>query len=371
MEKNNLVQLRPKFDYVLLIAISILVFVGILMVYSSSYPVGIREMGDGLYFFKRHLTFVALGIFAIIVCRIIPMSVFQKYSGVLWVLSFLLCCVPFALGQFKNTYRWIRLGGFSMQPSDFLKISAALYFPKILDTEANFKYPIYKHIISLGFIMLNAGLVYAQKDLSTAIVIAAVLFVMYFSTTMKLGEIVIYAVVAPLVIYSIASKGFRSNRLAAFKDPYSIKLNGGWQILQGIYAVANGGLWGVGIGNSIQKYFYLYAAYSDYAFAILCEELGFVRAAMILLLYVFIAFRLIKHATSMLDTFSSTFLIGIAAYIGLQSMIHMAVVVNAIPSTGITLPFISYGGTSTLSFFIMVGLAFNVLKSSPRKVKSI
>ena len=120
-----------------------------------------------------------------------------------------------------------------------------------------------------------------------------------------------------------------------------------------MYAVANGGLWGVGIGNSIQKYFYVYAAYSDYAFAIVVEELGFVRAALILLCYIFISFKFITYGFKMMDTFTSTFLVAVGTYIGFQSLVHMGVVVNAIPSTGITLPFISYGGTSILALSLI------------------
>ena len=171
----------------------------------------------------------------------------------------------------------------------------------------------------------------------------------------------------PLGVFYIANKGFRSNRIKAFLDPFSDSLNVGWHTIQGMYAVANGGLWGVGIGNSIQKYFYVYAAYSDYAFAIVAEELGFVGAALILFCYFFISFKFIKYGRRMMDTFTSTFLIAVGTYIGFQSLVHMGVVVNAVPSTGITLPFISYGGTSILAYFTMVGLAFNILNHCPRR----
>lgn len=366
MEQSNVYRIRPKFDYVLFLSIWALVLIGILMVYSSSYPIGIKEKNNGTYFFMRHLVFILIGTIAMFVAMVFPLKTLRKYSGFIWLMTVGLCIIPFFSPPIENTYRWINVfNKFTLQPSDLLKVSAALHFPVILSRTR--KSDVERLVFSLGFIGLNVGLVYLQRDLSTALVIAAALFVMYFVTTMKIGEAMVYAMAVPVGVFYIANKGFRSNRIKAFLDPFSDSLNVGWHTIQGMYAVANGGLLGVGIGNSIQKYFYVYAAYSDYAFAIVVEELGFVRAALILLCYFFISFKFITYGLRMMDTFTSTFLIAVGTYIGFQSLVHMGVVVNAVPSTGITLPFISYGGTSILAYFTMVGLAFNILNHCPRR----
>lgn len=365
MAESNLYRIRPKFDYILFIAVMILIVVGILMVYSSSYPIGIKEMGSGTYFFTRHLIFVFVGFIAMIISMRLPTSFFRRYSGLFWILTIILCLVPFAGEPYKNTYRWIRYGGFSLQPSDFLKVTSALFFPTILNNSKRTSFETF--IVGTLYIGLNVGIVYLQRDLSTAVVIAAVLFTMFFTTVLKSSQSLLYILGAPAALFFVANRGFRSERLEAFRNPFAVKLNEAWQVIQSMYAVANGGLWGVGIGNSIQKYFYLYASYSDYAFAIVCEELGFVRAGLILLIYVYVSLRFIMHSTRMIDTFSSVFLIAVGTYIGLQSLLHMGVVANAVPSTGITLPFISYGGTSILSYMILVGIGFNILLHSPRK----
>lgn len=365
MAENNLYRIRPKFDYILFVSVMVLIVIGILMVYSSSYPIGIKEMGSGTYFFTRHLIFVFVGFISMIIAMRLPISFFKRYSFIFWIITLGLCVIPFFLGPYKNTYRWIKFGAFSLQPSDFLKITSALYFPTILNNSKRTSFETF--VIGTFYIGINAGLVFFQRDLSTAVVIAAVLFTMFFATVLKSGQALLYILGAPALLFAIASRGFRSERIEAFKNPFAVKLNEAWQVIQSMYAVASGGLWGVGIGNSIQKYFYLYASYSDYAFAIICEELGFVRAGLILLIYLFVSLKFILHSTRMIDTFSSTFLVAVGTYIGLQSLLHMGVVANAVPSTGITLPFISYGGTSILSYMSLVGIGFNILLHSPRK----
>lgn len=355
----------------LLLAIFTLVIIGVIMVYSASYPEALSNFGNGMYYVNRHLVFLLLGFVGMIFAYKIPMSVWKRYSVFLFVISVILCGLTFtSLGvSHYGARRWIQFSPSmpQMQPSDFLKLGILIYFPAILNRVNRNDYSRFLLIAVIG---LCAGIVYAQKDLGTTIVIAVVMFNMYFLSNMKLSELPLYIVLAGAFLYkAIFGYGYRAMRFKVFLDPYIDKFDKGWGIIQSSYAIANGGILGVGVGNSIQKFYYIFAAHSDYIFAIIAEELGLVGAMGIIFLITYISLTFANRAFKIINDYEKFVLLGVSFYIGLQSMIHIGVVVNAIPAKGITLPFISYGGSSIMAYMIMVGFALNIMRNG--KIRSV
>ena len=356
---------------IFLIVVFALLILGITMVYSSSYPYAIkfaeRFKNDPNYFGKRQLIFCLIGIVAMFLAYITPIKVYKKMGWATYFGSVALCVLAFTLFKSKSineVNRWISVGGFTIQPSDFLKLGVALYLPAILCRK---KMP-YRPVIVAGLLGLSAFVVYKQQDLGTVIVIAGVIMILYFLTHMSFSEAILYFVGGSVFLYmSIAGTEYRKNRCYAFLDPFSDKLNTGWHAIQSMYAVANGGFGGVGIGASIQKHGYVYAAYSDYIFSILSEELGMFGGMMVIIAILFIAITPLRFVGKLDDEYSRLVLIAFSLFVIIQSFIHIAVVLNAIPAKGITLPFISYGGSSILTYCTFVGVAFNIMRKGKLK----
>lgn len=356
-----------------LIVVIALLILGVTMVYSSSYPYAVkfseRFNNDPNYFGKRQLIFVIIGLVAMVVAYKIPIGFYKKTSWFAYGFSVVLCILAFTVFRSKSineVNRWLVIGGFTVQPSDFLKLGVGLYLPVLLCRK---KMP-YRRIIIAGFIAVSAYVVYKQQDLGTVIVIAGVIMALYFLTHMSLAEAMIYLVGGASFLYiSIAGTEYRRNRWYAFLDPFSDKLDTGWHAIQSMYAVANGGFGGVGIGASIQKHGYVYAAYSDYIFSIISEELGMFGGLIVIAAILFVAIRPLLFAQKLEDKYSKYVLIAFSLFVLVQSLIHIAVVLNAIPSKGITLPFISYGGSSILTYCTFVGVAYNIMRKGKIKVQ--
>lgn len=354
-----------------LIVVFALLILGITMVYSSSYPYAVkfseRFNNDPNYFGKRQLIFVIIGLVMMIVAYKLPIKFYKNMSWLLFYVSVILCILAFTVFKSKSineVNRWLVIGGFTVQPSDFLKLGVGLYLPVILCRK---KLP-YRRLIVAGLLGLSAFVVYKQQDLGTVIVIAGVIMVLYFLTHMSLAEAMIYFVGGASFLYiSIAGTEYRRNRWYAFLDPFSDKLDTGWHAIQSMYAVANGGFGGVGIGASIQKHGYVYAAYSDYIFSIISEELGMLGGLIVIGAILFVAIRPLFFSRQLEDNYSKYVLIAFSLFVLVQSLIHIAVVLNAIPSKGITLPFISYGGSSILTYCTFVGVAYNIMRNGKLK----
>ncbi|MDO5716793.1 MAG: putative peptidoglycan glycosyltransferase FtsW [Tissierellia bacterium] len=358
---------KHRVDYGIVTAMTILLLIGIVMVYSASYPYAIAEYNDGLHVFKKHVIYLILGIISTIATYIIPLRFWKKSSFFILLITMGLCLLTFtSYGvEIYGARRWVYFSFLrsTIQPSDFLKFGICLYIPSLL---SNRREQTVIPFVFFGILALALGIVYKQRDLSTTMVIGIIMFMLYFVTYMHLWEIPIYGLAA-FVGLKVSLTGYRMLRIKAWKDPEAYALQKGWGILQTLYAVANGGVFGVGIGNSIQKYSYIFAAHSDYIFSILSEELGLIGVFFTFSCILFMTIRLMIQSMKLDDDFGSLVLFAVASLIGVQSLIHIGVGANAIPATGIPLPFISYGGSSMIAFMAMMGLVFNVLASCKRK----
>ncbi|MCI5675335.1 MAG: putative peptidoglycan glycosyltransferase FtsW [Ezakiella sp.] len=349
--------------YVIVVLLTLLF--GITMVYSSSYPYAINEGekfgNDPNYFLKRQIIFVTIGLVAMTIAFIIPANFYKKMPIVFLLGSLFICTLTFtSLGVNVNgAQRWISLGGITIQPSDFLKLGVALYIPFLLANDKNKKMLPYIMPLAIG---VCGAIVYLQQDLGTAILIVAVMAIMYFLTYMSMPEFFVYlAAASGFLYYAIAGTEYRRGRWQAFLNPFSDRLDTGWHAIQSIYAVANGGAIGVGLGNSIQKYGYIYAAYSDYIFSIISEELGMFGGILTIVALLFIGLVPVHYAKKLEDKYMRYFLMTFSLFIILQTLIHVGVVVNAIPAKGITLPLISYGGSSIITYCAFIGVALNFM----------
>lgn len=360
---------KKSIDWLLLLTVLVLVLFGFVMVYSSSYPDGYYNFnGNGFFFLRKQIMAGILGFFAMIVISFIDYRIYKKlnkvFLGIILVAGISLFTTA---GTTANgAQRWISIGGVSIQPSDIIKITAIVYMSYFLDKNN-------KHIKKFGkgyipvltMIGLFAGIIVIQNDLSTSFVLALTLGVMYFCSGANLFHIFLTIIIgASGVAYLIINEPFRKLRLISFLDPFEYKLTIGWQVVQSIYALGTGGLFGLGLGKSRQKFFYIPESYNDFIFSIIGEELGFIGCFIVILFYIIIIWRGFRISINASDRFGSFLAVGITSLVGIQSLVHIAVVTSSMPPTGIALPFISAGGTSLMIFMASMGILLNISKNS-------
>ena len=353
-------------DYSLLVIIFTLVVFGLVMLYSTSSYSGQEKFGDAAYFLKKQLTAVGLGVAALVAITLIPYRFWERVSLYFYIFAFILCAlVPFIGVEINYSKRWLQLGGVSVQPSEIAKVAAIVFFAAILSRASKSLGSLKKTIIVFLMSLPVIGIV-AVSNLSTAIIIAGIVFVMMFVASPKYWHyILILALImaaALLVIYLATKEGaqgsYRFERVQVWLDPENHEK--GYQTLQGLYAIGSGGVFGKGLGESMQKLGYIPEAQNDMIFSIICEELGLFGAVCVILLFLLMLWRFMMIASNATDLFGSLLVIGIMAHISLQVILNIAVVTNTIPNTGITLPFISYGGTSVSILLGEMGIALSV-----------
>ncbi len=359
-------------DFYILLAVISLVFIGIVMVYSASGPEGTVRYNDDFHYAKRHIMWAAVGFVSMLITMNIDYRLWKKPSFYLYVLSLLLGALVFTpLGvEIKGATRWINLGFSTFMPSDAIKLGSIMYFAAFLDRKKKDIGTIVQGFIpSMGIIGLSSVLIYFQPDFSTTITLIGTLFSMYFVAGMHLLVIGVAGLLGyGFVRYALFSEGneYRLRRILAFRDPFADKLDSGYQAVQSIYALGSGGLLGIGLGQSRQKFFYIPESYNDFIFSILGEELGLIGTLFVLLLYAIVIWRGISTALNAKDEYGTYLASGITALLMIQTFINIGVVTSSIPATGITLPLISYGGTSLVFYMTGLGILLNI---SRQKIK--
>ncbi len=366
MERNKKVLRKKSVDFILLIAIVALVFIGIVMVFSASWPEAMVDFKDGYHFFRKQLVSASVGFVGMIVMMNFNYRYFKKLALPIYLLSLLsgiLLFTPLGI-TLKGATRWINLGFTTFMPSDAIKFGSLIFFAAFLSNK-NDKISTLKEgtIPSLGVIGLSCLFIYLQPDLGTTLTLAGALMGMFFIAGMKISHMLVIACGASaFLFYAIAGKGneYRMNRWTTFLDPFADKLGKGWQVVQSLYALGSGGLIGLGLGKSRQKFFYIPEAYNDFIFSIIGEELGLFGTLLVLFLFLVVIWRGIVIALKTDDLFGCYLAAGITALITVQALINIAVVTSSIPTTGITLPFISFGGTSLLFYMSGIGILLNI-----------
>ena len=348
-------------DYTLLFMVIFLLGFGMVMLYSTSAYNATLRMGDSAYYLKRQMMAAALGFAGMFVCVKMDYHIFQKLSGLAYSGSLALCVLVIFLGSGKDdSNRWFRIGGLSIQPSEIAKVAVIIFLAAMV-SRAPKQMRNFRYCIRVIAAILPLFAVVAYTNLSTAVIIMGIAVIMVFVANPNYKPFfVIAGVMVAAVVIFINMATYRQDRIQAWLDPEST--DKGYQTLQGLYAIGSGGLFGKGLGESVQKLGFVPEAQNDMIFSIICEELGLFGAICVILMFILLLWRFMVIANHAKDMFGSYLVIGIMAHIALQVILNIAVVTNTIPNTGITLPFISYGGTSIAILLTEMGLALSVSK---------
>lgn len=357
------------YDFSLLFIVLLLVGVGLIMVYSTSYYSAVRFKGDSMYYLKRQGVLAFAGIIAMIFVSRVDYKILLKrvkntavrMPSLLLALSIVLQFYVLINGvDFNGAKRWISLGPLgTFQPSDFAKVAVIIYVaymihinPRALDRVGGF-------VRIMIPVMIDVALI-AKENVSTAIVITLILGGMCFIASRNKKYFLFFILLGVLAVVAIFlfGEGFRMARFNSWKNVESDE--NAFQTLQGLYAIASGGLMGRGLGQSTQKLGYVPEAQNDWIFSIICEELGLVGACVIILAFLILLWRVFQIAVNSRELFGGMICVGVLVHVASQVLLNVAVVTNSIPATGVALPFISYGGTSVAMMLIEIGLALSV-----------
>jgi len=353
------------FDIIVLVMAVILTCFGVVMVYSASSVMAAKKFHDGFYFLKRQSLFALIGFVGMGVLMQIDYHVWKKWAVPLFFACFfllLLVFLPGIGGTAKGASRWIRLPGFNFQPSELAKVALIIYMAYSLDKRQDklkqFMSGFFPYLLILGVFIV---VLLCQHDMGAAMTMGAVAIVMLFAAGTRVQYIVGMLLVSlPGVCYLIFTKAYRMRRITAFLDPWQDPTDAGFQIIQSWLALGTGGVFGQGLGEGKQKLFYLPEAHTDFILSVCGEELGFIGVVVIASMFLLLVQRSIRVAIAAEDNFGRFLAFGIAILIGLEGFINMAVVTGMLPTKGIALPFVSYGGSSLIITLCAVGILLNV-----------
>jgi cell division protein FtsW len=356
-------------DRTLLAVSLLLIAIGFLMIFSTTTVIAREKFGDSFHFFNRQLIYLAVGLLAFVSLILFrsPFYLNPRLVMAVMALAFTGLSLVFFFEKINNTSRWIRVAGMSLQPSEFAKIALVLYLAMMLSRrDADLDNPRALGLLLLPVVFME-GLILKEPDFGNFVLIGVITMVMLFVAGMRLKYFaVFFLLLVPLLFLLIQGSPMRQDRIRSFLNPENYAATHGFQATQSTYAVGSGGLFGQGIGNSTQKLFYLPYAYSDFVFAIIAEEMGFIGALAIIALFVLYYLRGMVIARQSDNPHTYLLVTGLVALIVFQSMMNISVAVGLFPTKGIPLPFISSGGTSLLSSLIITGIILNV--SRQRKV---
>ena len=357
------------FDYTLLFAVIFLIGFGLVMLYSVSSYEALSKFGDSAYYLNKQIRSVVIGLILMAVISFVPYPFWKKMSNVAYGLAFVLCLAVIFLGQDANgSQRWLNIGGFSLQPSEIAKIAVIIYLAAVLSRMPK-QIRYFKNVLLVLLRLVPILIIIAYSNLSTAIIIAGIALLMMFVVSPVYSHFVGLLAIGGIGIAGFAIIAqYRSTRVKAWLHPEDYP-DDVFQTLQGLYAIGSGGLFGKGLGGSIQKLGYVPEAQNDFIFTIIVEELGLFGAICLLALFVLLIWRFMVIANNARDLFGSLLVIGVMCHVALQVILNIAVVTNMIPNTGITLPFISYGGTSIMMLLAEIGIVLNVSKSIPLRLE--
>ena len=358
---------RRQPDWAILGCVLTLLSIGLLMVGSSSSVRALETLNDSFYYLKRQALWSIIGLGVMAWTIRLDYQVIRKYARVFFLLtlvSIIVVLIP-GIGQVAGgARRWLVIGPLRFQPSELMKLAIVVYMAwalsRVPERVKSFTRGILPYVILVGVVFL---LILQQPDLGTATAVAGTVVLMLFAAGARLGHLVLLGVAAlPVGVYAVIGQEYRRSRWEAFINPFADPQGSGFHIIQARYALGSGGLFGLGLGNSRQKFFYLPAEHTDFIFAILGEEIGFVGAVFVIGLFVLLAWRGYNTAARAPDSFSSLLAAGITTMIVLQAMLNIAVVCGVLPITGVPLPLVSFGGSSLVPTLAGVGLLLNISK---------
>ena len=369
-KKRKLFSIANGFDMPFLIILMLILVIGLVCMYSASYAYAFYWYdGDSYYFIKRQLAFAVLGVVAMLMISTIDYHVLHKFSWVLWIVSLALLVVAYIMPSSTGIHRWIRIPGIGQfQPSEVAKFALIVLYAHLVSLNHKKMKTFTKgYLPFMAILGITCGLVFIEPHLSgTMLLLGIGLILMYVGGTRLvylLGTIGIGGAAAGYMIFGM---GYEKDRIDVWLKPLEMFTKDkamAWQTVQSLYAIGSGGLMGQGLGNSRQKHLFLPEPQNDFIFSIVCEELGFIGAVLIIILFGLLVWRGFVIGMKAPDKFGSMLAIGLTGQIGLQVAFNVAVVTNTIPNTGISLPFFSYGGTSLVMLLAQMGVVLSVSRS--------
>jgi len=356
-------------DRGLIIMTAVLLVIGVVMIYSASAVLAGREYGDSLFFLKRQVVWVFAGLMAMIVMSRIPYGVWQPAAlplVLVGVVLLVLVLIPGIGAELNGSRRWLRVGMFTLQPSELARLCAVIYLARYLvkrrERMEDFFRDFLPPLIVIGTIL---ALIMAESDLGTAAVMGMVAGLMLFAGGARWRHLWVMGLLTAPVLYAMIMKiGYRRQRLMAFLDPWRDPTDSGFQMIQSFLALGGGGPVGMGLGEGRQKLFFLPYPHTDFIFAVIGEELGFVGTVIVLALFLGLAWRGIRISLKAPDMFGRHLAFGLTMMIVVQALINMAVVTGLLPTKGLTLPFLSYGGSSVVVNLAAVGILWNISRET-------
>jgi cell division protein FtsW len=339
---------------------AVLLLLGLLMVLNTTYFLGIEKKGDAFHFFKLHLAHILAGFMILILLSQFSLAGLRRIVMPVFIVSVLMLILLYVpgLGLMKGgARRWLRLGPIIAEPSELVKFGLVFFLAAFLSKRQErireFKYGPLAAFLIVGPITL---MILKQPDFGSTVMITLILFAMLFAAGARWTHLAAAGSGAlGLLIVQAVAKSYRVKRLTTFLDPWSVARGAGFQLVQSFIALGEGGKWGVGLGAGRQKMFYLPEAHTDFVFAVVGEEFGLVGAAVVIALFLVILFRGMRIAHDEPDPFASLLAVGLTALLSIQALINMAVVIGLIPTKGLPLPFLSYGGTSIIIAMAALG----------------
>ena len=365
-KRKLLLGLDFKFSFVLVI----LLVLGSIIIYSASYPSALSQYGDGSYYLKRHLIFLALGVFFMLFLSMVKVEKIKKFTPVFFGLCLALLVIVLFLGSSEGVAkRWLGIPGtpLSFQPSELMKLGVVLmlswYYNKS-NAKAN---SVLNQIIVPGILLFTScGLVLLEKHLSGTVIIALIGLSVIFCSGASVKRMILYygtVLVAGAGAFLLTNE-YALKRISSFFDSNADVLSDKWQTTQGLFAIGSGGLFGLGIGNSRQKFSYVSEPQNDFIFTIWCEETGFVGAVILITLFLVLILNGYRIANKSKDKFAFLTSFGITTQVGIQAILNIAVVTDLLPNTGISLPFFSYGGSSAVILLIEMGIILSISREN-------
>lgn len=379
---EEIIRVKTGVDRTMLVLILILLSLGSIMVFSASYPSALAERGDSLFYIKKQLLFIAVGLGAMALASIVPPSLYKKVSIIAFAVALFLLVIVLIPGigiSNGEARRWLGLKGtpFTFQPSELMKVALVMvlawyldrFRDAVLDRLDKKKYILYGTLFPCALVGLACILVMLEKHLSGTIIVGMIGVCVMFIGGVHPGWMSAVVGVGGLgaIAAFLAANPYAWKRITSFTDENADKLDEAWQTTQGLYAIGSGGALGVGLGASRQKYSYVSEAQNDFIFTIWCEEMGFVGAVVLIVLFLLFIWRGYVIAMRAPDTFSALLVFGIISQVGIQAFLNIGVVTDVLPNTGIALPFFSYGGTSLIILLAEMGIVLSVSKHSYQK----
>ncbi|MFF2018273.1 putative lipid II flippase FtsW [Paenibacillus sp. NPDC058177] len=363
-------KIRGRPDFSLFFLTLLLVGFGLIMIFSASYPAAFIKHDSPWHYVMKQGVFALTGLFVMLIFMCIPFSVWKKASPILLTFSLVMLVLVLIGGaDINGARRWFVLGGFNLQPSEFSKLTVIVYLSAIISRKGerirNFRNGLLPIILVIGTILL---LIMRQPDFGTVLILFFIAVTILWVGDVDLRHMLLLSMaLVPMFVYLAVSKSYRLDRVSAFLNPLDDLQGSGYQLTQSLYALGNGGLTGTGIGQGVQKLLYLPEAHTDFIFAVVGEELGFVGTFMLFVVFFLFIWRGFITAIRSSDPFGLMLGMGIVMMIFIQSLLNVGSVIGSLPITGVPLPFISYGGSSLILCLASTGILLSISRDNHRR----